>query len=285
MIIAEITSALITGVIALVAGAAGTYVFVRFSSKNKADSAENEIRVKLEAANREADNILKAAKLDAAEAVIQKKEEFTAEMNQSQNQLRDKERRLTKREDTLDRETDLLRQSEKQLKESEKDLVRKKENLDVKNKDLSSVITQQKNQLLKISSMDVQSAKELLLKRLEDECEHEMNSVVLRKSEETKEIAEEKGREIISTAIQRYAAEQTCEVSVSMVDIPSDDMKGRVIGREGRNIRAFEKATGVDVIVDDTPGIIIVSGFNPLRRELARQSMAKLIQDSPWKRE
>ena len=135
------------------------------------------------------------------------------------------------------------------------------------------------NQLLKITSMDINTAKELLLERLEGECEREMNTLIERKVAETEESAEEKSREIISLAIQRYAAEQTCEVSVSTVDIPSDDMKGRVIGREGRNIRAFEKATGVDVIVDDTPGVIIVSGFNPIRREIARLSMEKLIQD------
>ena len=122
-------------------------------------------------------------------------------------------------------------------------------------------------------------ARELLLKRLEDECEHEMNSLIERKIEETKESVEEKSREIINAAIQRYAAEQTCEVTVSTVDIPSDDMKGRIIGREGRNIRAFEKATGVDVIVDDTPGVIVVSGFDPVRRETARLSMERLIQD------
>ena len=279
-IVAAITIAhLAIGIIALIAGVIGTYVLLKVTSKAKSTSVENELKNKIESATREAENIIKAAKLDAAEEVIKKKEEFTSEMTQAQAQNREKERRLSKREDTLDREGEQLRQREQQLKDSEKEVERKQNNIEIKNKELSSVITQQKNQLLKISSMDLQSARELLLKRLEDECEHEMNAIVQRKTEETKEIAEGKSREIISTAIQRYAAEQTCDVSVSMVDIPSDDMKGRVIGREGRNIRAFEKATGVDVIVDDTPGIIIVSGFNPLRREVARQSMAKLIQD------
>jgi ribonuclease Y len=133
--------------------------------------------------------------------------------------------------------------------------------------------------LLKITAMSVDEAKELLLKRLEDECEHEMSALIQRKLDETNETASEKSREIINAAIQRYASEQTCEVTVSTVEIPNDDMKGRVIGREGRNIRAFEKATGVDVIVDDTPGMIIVSGFNPVRREVARLSMERLIQD------
>ena len=121
--------------------------------------------------------------------------------------------------------------------------------------------------------------KAMLLKRLEDECEHEMSALIQRKVEEANEIAQDKSREIISTAIQRYAAEQTCEATVSTVEIPNDDMKGRIIGREGRNIRAFEKATGVDVIVDDTPGMIVVSGFDPVRREVARLSMERLIQD------
>ena len=106
-----------------------------------------------------------------------------------------------------------------------------------------------------------------------------MSTLIQRKLEETTETADEKSREVISAAIQRYAAEHTCEVTVSTVEIPNDDMKGRIIGREGRNIRAFEKATGVDVIVDDTPGMIVVSGFNPVRREVARLSMERLIQD------
>jgi ribonuclease Y len=125
----------------------------------------------------------------------------------------------------------------------------------------------------------MEEAQQLLLKRLEDECEHDMSALIQRKVEEAKEIADDKCREVISAAIQRYAAEQTCEVTVSTVDIPNDDMKGRIIGREGRNIRAFEKATGVDVIVDDTPGMVVVSGFNPVRREVARLSMERLIQD------
>jgi len=133
--------------------------------------------------------------------------------------------------------------------------------------------------LLKISGMSVDDAKEMLLQRLDDECEHEMSALISRKLEEANETVNEKSREIISAAIQRYASEQTCEVTVSTVEIPNDDMKGRVIGREGRNIRAFEKATGVDVIVDDTPGMIVVSGFNPVRREVARLSMERLIQD------
>ena len=266
-------------VVCLGVGAGIMYAVSKVVAKAKSTSLEQELTAKIESANKEAENILKSAQLDAAGEIIKKKEKFTAEMNQMQSQLREKERRLTKREDTLDRDSEQLRQKENDLKRSEQELDRKNQVIDSKNNELSNVIAQQKNQLLKISSMDVESAKEMLLARLEDECDRDMSSLIQRKCDEAQEISEVKSREIISTAIQRYAAEQTCEVSVSMVDIPSDEMKGRVIGREGRNIRAFEKATGVDVIVDDTPGVIIVSGFNPLRREIARQSMAKLIQD------
>ena len=265
--------------IALVVGCAITYVILHIINKAKSQSLDHGLEVKITDAKREAENILKSAQLDAAGEIIKRKEKFTAEMNQMQSSVRENERRLSKREDSLDRDSDQLRQREKQFKDTEKELQRKNQLIDTKSKELSGVITQQKNQLLKISSMNVESARELLLDRLEDECERDMSLLIKRKEEEAKESCEDKAREIISTAIQRYAAEQTCEVSVSMVDIPSDEMKGRVIGREGRNIRAFEKATGVDVIVDDTPGIIIVSGFNPLRREIARQSMSKLIQD------
>ncbi|MCD6394480.1 MAG: DUF3552 domain-containing protein, partial [Planctomycetes bacterium] len=269
----------VVGAVCLALGAGVAYGLGNVISRIKAKSLDEAHRTKVDGAKREAENIIKSAQLDAAAEVIKKKEEFTAEVNEIQAQLRSQERRLSKREDTLDRQADQLTQREKQAKESEKELDRKKQSLDAKNKHLSSVVAQQKNQLLKITSMDMKEAKELLLQRLEDECEREMSLLIQRKVAETNEIAEEKSREIISTAIQRYAADQTCEVSVSMVDIPSDDMKGRVIGREGRNIRAFEKATGVDVIVDDTPGVIVVSGFNPIRREIARLSMERLIQD------
>jgi ribonuclease Y len=269
----------IIGVVCLVVGMVAAYGVQTLIAKIKTRSLEGELESRLGNAKREAENIIKSAQLDAAAEVIKKKEEFTKEVNQMQGQLRGQERRLSKREDTLDRQSDQLMQREKQQKNAEKELDRRKQSLDAKNKHVSTLVAQQKNQLLKITSMDIEAAKELLLQRLEDECEHEMSQIIQRKVAEAQETSEERSREIINTAIQRYAADQTCEVSVSMVDIPSDDMKGRIIGREGRNIRAFEKATGVDVIVDDTPGVIVVSGFNPIRREVARLSMERLIQD------
>ncbi|MBN1127050.1 MAG: ribonuclease Y [Sedimentisphaerales bacterium] len=273
-----VTTAIIAGVcLVLGAGACWFIQYVLASTKQK--TAELELQNRIEMAKKEADNIIKTAELDATREAMEKREKFNEEVEKAQEQIRDQERRILKREDTLDRQSEQLLQKEKQLKQNEKELEQKKQSCDARAKHLSNLIAQQKNTLLKITSMDPESAKELLLQRLEDECEHEMNTIIERRLEETKESVEEKSREIISSAIQRYAAEQTCELSVSMVDIPNDDMKGRIIGREGRNIRAFEKATGVDVIVDDTPGVIVVSGFNPIRREVARLSMERLIQD------
>ena len=278
MQVPTITGALAT-IVAFILGICLTVVVNQIISRTKAKTFKQDLERQIGGAKKEAENIIKSAQLDAAAEVIEKKERFTSEANQIRVELRETESRLAKREDTLDRQTELLTQREKALKQQQQDMDARLHNINAKEKQLAILMAQQKNQLLKITAMNIEEAKELLLKRLEDECEHEMSALIQRKVDEAIETADGKSREIISAAIQRYATEQTCEVSVSTVDIPTDDMKGRVIGREGRNIRAFEKATGVDVIVDDTPGMIVVSGFNPVRREVARLSMERLIQD------
>jgi ribonuclease Y len=266
-------------IIAFLLGIGLTAVVSQIITRAKAKTLEQDLQRQVEGAKREAENIIKSAQIDAAAETIKKREKFAAEANKSRAELHEFEMRLTKREDGLDRQNEMLQQREKALKQQQTEVDRRVHNIGLQEKQLSVLMAQQKNQLLKITAMNVEEAKNLLLKRLEDECEHEMSALIQRKVEEANETAGEKGREIISSAIQRYAAEQTCEATVSTVEIPSDDMKGRIIGREGRNIRAFEKATGVDVIVDDTPGMIVVSGFNPVRREVARLSMERLIQD------
>jgi ribonuclease Y len=266
-------------IIAFLLGIGLTAIVSQIIARTKAKTLDQDLQRQVEGAKREAENIIKSAQIDAAAETIKKREEFATEANKVRAELHEIEVRLTKREDGLDRQTELLTQREDILKQQQKDVERRVHNIGLKEKQLSVLMAQQKNQLLKITAMNVEEAKDLLLKRLEDECEHEMSALIQRKVEETNEIADEKCREIINSAIQRYAAEQTCEATVSTVEIPNDDMKGRIIGREGRNIRAFEKATGVDVIVDDTPGMIVVSGFNPVRREVARLSMERLIQD------
>jgi len=266
-------------VIAFILGGCLVAVVQQMMARTRTKTFAQDMQRQIEGAKKEAENIIKSAQIDAAAETIKKREQFTDEANKIRAELREAETRLSKRENALDRQAELLQQRETTAKQQEKETERRLSNISNKEKQLSVLMAQQKNQLLKITAMSVEEAKELLLKRLEDECEHEMSALIQRKVEEATETAGEKSREIISTAIQRYAAEQTCEVTVSTIEIPNDDMKGRIIGREGRNIRAFEKATGVDVIVDDTPGMIVVSGFNPVRREVARLSMERLIQD------
>ena len=266
-------------VIGLLMGGALVAIITQMISRAKAKTFQEDLQRQIDGANKEAENIIKSAQIDAKAETMKRREQVAAEASKIRAEIHETELRLSKREDSLDRQTELLQQREKTLKQQQDENERRAQNIASKETQLAVLIAQQKNQLLKITAMDLEEAKTLLLKRLEDECEHEMSSLIQRKLEETTEMVDGKSREVISAAIQRYAAEHTCEVTVSTVEIPNDDMKGRIIGREGRNIRAFEKATGVDVIVDDTPGMIVVSGFNPVRREVARLSMEKLIQD------
>jgi ribonuclease Y len=266
-------------VLGLLTGGFVIFALIQMLAKARTSKAGAEIQNRIESARREAETIIKEARLDLAAEQMKKREGFAKEIAAKENELRNLESRLMKREDTIERQGEQITQREKQAKLAEQEIQRQTQSYNAKHKELSATLAQQKSQLLKITGMDTEQAKQLLLTNLEEECEKEMSQLIARKTAQTEEQAEEKAKEIINLAIQRYAAEQTCEVSVSMVDIPNDEMKGRIIGREGRNIRAFEKATGVDVIVDDTPGVIVVSGFNPIRREVARLSMERLIQD------
>jgi len=265
--------------ISFILGICLTIIVAQVIARTRAKTFEQDLQRQIDGAKKEAENIIKSAQIEASAETIRKKEEFTKEVNKIRSDMHEAEVRLNKREDGLARDSELLVQKEREIKKEEQEIARRMANINSKEKQLTNLLAQQKNQLLKITAMNIDDAKDLLLKRLEDECEYEISTLVQRKVDEANEMAGEKSREIITAAIQRYASEHTCEVTVSTVEIPSDDMKGRVIGREGRNIRAFEKATGVDVIVDDTPGMIIVSGFNPVRREVARISMERLIQD------
>jgi ribonuclease Y len=271
--------AVAASVVCFILGICLAVISQQIISKVKTKTFREDLQRQIEGAKKEAENIIRSAQIDAASETIKKREQFAAETNRTRTELHEVEARLNKREDTLNRNAEAIQQREEELKLQDKEVERRLLNVANKEKQVSIIMAQQKNQLLKITAMNIDEAKELLLKRLEDECEHEMSTLIQRKVEAANEIAQDKSREIITAAIQRYAAEQTCEASVSTVEIPNDDMKGRIIGREGRNIRAFEKATGVDVIVDDTPGMIVVSTFNPIRREVARLAMERLIQD------
>ncbi len=192
--------------------------------------------------------------------------------------IRDAERRLEKREDLLDQKLDLINKKEREVESIQRFLGDQQEELNKRNAEAKSVLAEQREALHRLSGLSREDAREQLLRRLEDDLAHEVGGLILRHEQSLKETCVQKAREILASTIQRYAAEHTAETTVSTVDIPSDDMKGRIIGREGRNIRTFEKATGVDVIVDDTPGVVIVVG---LRQRPPRDRQAGAREADP----
>jgi ribonuclease Y len=248
-------------------------------AKELVRQAEIKTRDTLEQARRDADRIVKEGEFKLKDDAFKRREEITREFEKTRNDLKDLERRLEKREDTLDGQQKELTEKKKTLEAQLKKATDQKELFDKKTKDLEAVIEQETKALQKISGLSREQAEAMVLERLERDLADEVAARIRRSNENFQQHAEAKAREILATAVQRYASAHTAEATVSTVDIPSDDMKGRIIGREGRNIRTFEKATGVDVIVDDTPGVVVVSAFDNVRREIARISLAKLIQD------
>jgi ribonuclease Y len=271
--------AVAVAIVALLLGAGAMYVVIRYVGGARFRAAQIQSEQLIREAESKADEVRKASQLEAKEEAIKIKEAAEQQAAATRSELKETERRLTKREDNLERKLDALSSQERSLQKREGTLKERETALHAKDEELAGVIREQRDQLLRITGMGLEEARELLMSRIEEEMEHEAATLIENAVSNAKETAEEKSRDIVITAIQRYAAEHTSDHTVSAVDIPSDDMKGRVIGREGRNIRAFEKATGVDVIVDDTPGVVVVSAFDPIRREVARVSMEKLIQD------
>jgi len=230
-------------------------------------------------ARRDAERIVKDGELKAKDEAFRKREEVTRELEKVRGELRDQERRLEKREDAIESQQKELEERKRQLDAAQKKAIEAREILEKKAKDLDAVIEQETKALHQITGLSKADAEKMLLDKLELELVDEVAARIRKSNELFTQHAESKAREILATAVQRYAASHTADATVSTVDIPSDDMKGRIIGREGRNIRTFEKATGVDVIVDDTPGVVVVSAFDNVRREIARVSLNKLIQD------
>jgi len=256
-----------------------TALIMKLLERGRRDAAQKELNAQRAAAEAEAQKVIAQAQAQARSEFLDMRKQFDTETESTRRELRSEEKRLAKREDMIDQKLETLHSKERLVDAGEKAVAEREKGLVAKDRQLNELIGQQKSQLLKVANLSMAEARNILLGRIEKDIEQEAAQLIQKRLAEAKENADGQAREIIITAIQRYAAEHTCESTVSAVDIPSDDMKGRVIGREGRNIRAFEKATGVDVIVDDTPGVVVVSGFDAVRREVARQSLEKLIQD------
>lgn len=263
----------------LIAGVGATWLGLQVLGKQKFLHAKREAERIVEDARTQADVVVKAAQVDAKAEFIKRMEEVEKHSNQAREEHKEAERRLEKREDNLDKKLDTLATKERALESMESKLQERENYLSEREEELKGILADQREHLIRISGMSYNDARNELLRQVREEVEHDAAEIVDKVVTEAKETAYERSREVVITAIQRYAGEHTSASTVSTVDVPSDDMKGRVIGREGRNIRAFEKASGVDVIVDDTPGVVVVSAFDPVRREIARLAMDKLIQD------
>jgi ribonuclease Y len=265
--------------IGLVVGAGGVFAFLQMSAKNLLAAARTESEQLKENALKEAQNKAKEIELSAKQERLKERELFEKENQAALRKLEEHELRLAKREDILDKKLDTLGVKEKHLDDVERRLNAQQKTVATKDEQLTKSLAEQRERLLQLANMSAEQAKEALLARIEQECRQDAGALIQRMTEQAQEEAKDKSRQIIIQAIQRYAAEQTSDHTTSTVTIPSDDLKGRVIGREGRNIRSFEKATGVDVIIDDTPGVVVVSCFDPVRREVARMSLERLVQD------
>lgn len=266
-------------IIGAVLGGGGAVAYYTLTSRSLLARTREEAKRIVDNATQEATNKAKEIELGAKEQQQKIRSDFEKETESARQELKQLEQRLTKREDTLDRKLDTLTFKERNLDELERKLQGREKVVAGKETELTQVLAEQRERLLAVAQMTPEQAKELLLKRIEDECRGECGEIIRRATEQAQEEAKDRSRQVIIQAIQRYAADQTADHTVSSVTIPSDDMKGRVIGREGRNIRAFEKATGVDVIIDDTPGVVVVSCFDPVRRQVAKLAMEKLVAD------
>ncbi len=267
--------AITAGVIALVAGGAIGFFFERI----KRGSAYQDRDQILEQAKRDAEALQKDEELKAREGLLKRREELEASLASSKDALHQRERDLDKRESGQDDRDEEFQKRDRMVETLQQKLSTRTKVIETKEREIDRLLEEEQQQLYKISSLTQDQARDRLLDRLDRQLKDETGALIIKYEDELKSKQDVLSREILGMAIQRVSSAQTSEMTVSTVDIPNDEMKGRIIGREGRNIRAFEKIAGVDVIVDDTPGVVVVSAFDKVRREIARLSLVKLIED------
>ncbi|WP_429885876.1 ribonuclease Y [Geoalkalibacter halelectricus] len=273
----ELTLILI--VAALAAGVFVGYLLRRKFAEGRLADAQKAAGQLIEDAQKDADAIRKEATLEAKDIILQAKTESEQEARDLRRDIQAQEKRLLQKEEHLDRKMSQLDGREEDLGQREKKLEQAQEQLVEREKSIDTLVRQQMETLERLSEMSAEEAKQYLIQSMESEARHDAAKMIKQIEEEAREKADKKAKEILALAIQRYAGDYVAEKTVSVVPLPTDEMKGRIIGREGRNIRAIEAATGIDLIIDDTPEAVIISGFNPVRREVARLSLERLIAD------
>ena len=250
-----------------------------YLDQHKIKAANSEAVRILNDAGRRAETLLKEAKLESKDLLFKMKSDFDNETKEVSREQKRREAWLNKKNENLEHKQDKFERKTREINKAEKKINKRKEEIKRSELKYHDLVEEQKRQLEKISTLTAEQAKDLLIRAMENEARHEGAKLIKKIENESKEEADKKSKNIIATAIQRYAGDFVAERTVSVVQLPSDEMKGRIIGREGRNIRALEAATGIDLIIDDTPEAVILSGFNPVRREVARLSLQKLISD------
>ena len=258
--------------ISLVIGILVGVIIRKKIAESKINGAEEEAKKLVELAKIEADNLKKEEIFKAKEEIMNARNELDKEIKERRGEIQKQESRIIQKEENLERRSD-------NFEKKEKDLEREEQNLNERKQDVENLYTEQMKVLQDIAKLTQEEAKNQLLKSVEQDITSEKAALIRDLTQKAKDEALKNGREIVAYAIQKCAADHSAETTVSIVPLPSDDVKGRIIGREGRNIRALETLTGIDLIIDDTPEAVILSGFDPLRREVARIALEKLIDD------
>jgi len=253
-------------------GVGGGYLARKWLAEAKIKSAESEAQRIVEEADKDAEAVKREAVVEAKEEIHRMRSDFERESRDRRVELQRSERRLIQREESLDRKSD-------QLEKKESVLERRENDIEKAHADAEQLCQKQKQELERIGGLTSEQARHQLLREAEAEVQHDLAVMIKECEAQAKDESDKRAREIITQAIQRCAADHVAEVTVSVVALPNDEMKGRIIGREGRNIRALETLTGIDLIIDDTPEAVILSGFDPVRREVARVALERLIQD------
>ncbi len=266
-------------ILGLIVGFAAGLLYFKSQYVKRLEEARGSAEKIIDEAKKEAHSIKKDAEVKAKEYWYNEKRKFEKESYEERRRLEKERKALDERENQLDRRADNISRKERELRNLEKALQERERNIKAKEDRLEQLIQEESKKLEEVARLTREEAKAELMRTLEAQARYEAAQLVYKIREEAKEKAEREAKEIIATAIQRCATSHTAESSVSVVPLPSDDMKGRIIGREGRNIRAFEAATGVEVIIDDTPEAVTLSAFDPMRREIARLALEKLMQD------
>ncbi len=270
---------IISALLGIIVGAAVIYFVMKKVNDSKVKGAKSTAELIIEEGKREAESLKKEALLEAKDETHILRTEAENDIRERRSELTKQENRLAQREENLDRKDDALNKRESGLERKEEALSERQQHIVQMESKVEELVAKQQSEIERISALTREEAKAIILKQVENELSTDIAVMTKEAEKRAKEDADKKAREILSLAIQRFAADHVAETTVSVVNLPNDEMKGRIIGREGRNIRTLETLTGIDLIIDDTPEAVILSGFDPIRRETARLALEKLVQD------